>query len=100
MFSFRIFVKNGFLQAIGNMPDYWVILNAAGYMDKGVLLEEDLVELQTAIDAHNALIEAAESAASPAPPQEEEMPPNEENEPAPQEETPQNTEPESDPEEG
>ena len=54
-FSMRNFIKRGFLKAIGKMGDYWVILNAAGWYDKGVLLEEDLVEIQSAIDARNAV---------------------------------------------
>lgn len=50
----RKFIRRGLLYAVGNQPDYWVILNAAGWLDKGVLTEEDLVELQAAIDAKNA----------------------------------------------
>ena len=53
-FSMRNFIKSGFLNAVGKMGDYWIILNAAGWSDKGVLLEEDLVEIQSAIDRHNA----------------------------------------------
>ena len=53
-FSMRNFIKNGFLNAVGKMGDYWIILNAAGWFDKGVLLENDLVEIQAAIDAHSA----------------------------------------------
>lgn len=48
-FSLKDFVKNGLLMAIGKMEDYQIILNAAGWHDKGVLTEEDLVELQAAI---------------------------------------------------
>lgn len=54
MFSFREFIKQGFLRSIGYQPDYWIMLNAAGYADKGVLMMEDLAEIQAAIDAHNA----------------------------------------------
>ena len=53
-FSMRNFIKSGFLKAIGKISDYRVILNAGGWCDKGVLLEEDLVEIQSAIDARNA----------------------------------------------
>ena len=60
MFSFRSFVKTGFLKAIGVMPDYWIILNAAGYMEKSVLLEEDLAEIQLAIEEHTAALETAQ----------------------------------------
>ena len=51
MFSLREFVKNGLLKAIGNMADYQIILNSAGWLEKGVLTESDLAEIQTAIDA-------------------------------------------------
>jgi hypothetical protein len=51
MFSLRDFIKNGLLDAVGKMADYQVILNAAGWMEKGVLTEADLAEIQTKIDA-------------------------------------------------
>jgi hypothetical protein len=54
MFSFREFIKRGFLNAVGKLPDYRIILNAAGWYDKDVLLEEDLAEIQSAIEARNA----------------------------------------------
>lgn len=51
MFSFREFVKDGFLRSVGHQPDYWIMLNAAGYADRGVLTMEDLSEIQMAIEA-------------------------------------------------
>lgn len=51
MFNLRLFIKNGLLNAVGNMADYQVILNAAGWHEKGVLNESDLAEIQTAINA-------------------------------------------------
>ena len=54
MFSLRNFIRRGLLDAVGKQPDYWVILNAAGWLDKSVLLEADLLEIQQAIDAKNA----------------------------------------------
>lgn len=50
MFSLKDFVKSGLLKAIGKMADYQVILNAAGWLEKGVLTEDDLAEIQTAIE--------------------------------------------------
>lgn len=50
MFNLREFIKKGFLNAIGKMADYQIILNATGWYDKGVLLEEDLAEINTAIE--------------------------------------------------
>lgn len=49
MFNMREFVKSGFLKAVGNMPDFWIILNAAGWNEKGVLTEDDLAEINAAI---------------------------------------------------
>ncbi|MBQ9492948.1 MAG: hypothetical protein IJR54_04345 [Oscillibacter sp.] len=64
-FSMRNFIKNGFLNAIGKMGDYWIILNAAGWFDKGVLLEEDLVEIQNAINARVTPSESSENEENP-----------------------------------
>lgn len=58
MFSLKTFVKSGFLAAVGRMPDYQIILNAAGWLEKGVLDESDLMEIQTAIEAQYAAPEA------------------------------------------
>lgn len=51
MFSFREFLKKGFLSAVGKMADYQIRLNACGYYEKNVLTEEDLAEIDAAIDA-------------------------------------------------
>lgn len=51
MFNLREFILNGLFAAIGKMADYQVILNAAGWHDKGVLLEEDLTEINRRIEA-------------------------------------------------
>ena len=51
MFSFREFIKKGFLSAVGNMADYQIILNASGYYEKGVLTEDDLAEINSAIES-------------------------------------------------
>lgn len=50
MFNLREFIKRGLLDAIGKMADYQIILNAVGWYEKSVLTEEDLAEIQTAID--------------------------------------------------
>jgi hypothetical protein len=51
MFDFKAFVKNGLIKAVGNMADYQIILNAAGWFEKGVLTENDLADIQLAIDS-------------------------------------------------
>lgn len=55
MFSLRNFVKKGLLDAVGKMADYQVILNAAGWLEKGVLDEADLAEISEKIDAQYAV---------------------------------------------
>ena len=54
MFSLKDFIKKGLLNAVGKMADYQIILNAAGWLEKGVLTEADLAEIQAAIEAQYA----------------------------------------------
>ena len=58
MFNLGTFIKGGLVAAVGKMADYQIILNAAGWFEKGVLTETDLAEIQTAIDEKNARLEA------------------------------------------
>ena len=51
MFILKDYIKNGFLNAVGKMADYQIILNSVGWFEKGVLTEDDLAEIQSAIDA-------------------------------------------------
>lgn len=51
MFKLSSFIKKGLLDAVGKMADYWVIMNAVGWMEKGVLSETDLAEINEAIEA-------------------------------------------------
>ena len=57
MFSLKEFIKSGFLKAVGKMADYQIILNAAGWLEKGVLTEEDLAEIQVKIDSQYIVAE-------------------------------------------
>ena len=66
MFNLGSFIKSGFIAAVGKMADYQIILNAAGWFEKGVLAEADLSDIQTAIDEKNARIEAERLAAEEA----------------------------------
>lgn len=61
MFSLRSFIMKGLLDAVGKLADYQVILNAMGWYEKGVLLEEDLAEIQQKIDEKNTPVEEVES---------------------------------------
>ena len=51
MFSLKDFIKKGLLDAVGKMAGYQVILNSVGWMEKGVLDESDLAEINAKIDA-------------------------------------------------
>lgn len=66
MFNLGAFIKGGLIAAVGKMADYQIILNAAGWFEKGVLAETDLAEIQTAIDEKNARLEAERIAAEEA----------------------------------
>ena len=65
MFNFHDFIMRGLLGAVGRQPDYWVINQAAGWQQKGVLEMEDLARIDAAINAQY-----------PAEPQPEEMIPH------------------------
>ena len=53
MFNLRNFLMTGLKDAVGKMEDYQIVLNATGWYEKNVLLEEDLAELQELIDKKN-----------------------------------------------
>lgn len=55
MFNYREFLMQGFINAIGRLADYQVILNANGYFEKGVLEESDLETLQNLINEKNSI---------------------------------------------
>jgi hypothetical protein len=61
MFSLRDFVKKGLIKAVGNMADYQIILNASGWLERGVLTETDLEEISNAIDEQYATEETTET---------------------------------------
>ena len=50
MFSLKEFIKRGLILAVGKKPVYEIILASVGWLEKGVLLESDLAEVQSAID--------------------------------------------------
>lgn len=63
MFSLKKFIYNGLLSAIGRLEDYQVMLNAAGWHDKGVLSQEDLVAIEAAlVEYKEKMAKAAEEA--------------------------------------
>ena len=46
----REFIKDGYLKAIGKMEEYKIILGASAYFDRGIFKEEDLKEINEAIN--------------------------------------------------
>lgn len=70
MFSFREFLKKGFLDAVGKMADYQIRLNAFGYYEKNVLLEDDLAEIDAAIEKQYVTADEAEEPVEPVEPEE------------------------------
>lgn len=54
MFTLKEFIKKGLIEAVGNMPDYKIRLSAAGWVEKDVLTEADLVDVDTAIESQYA----------------------------------------------
>ena len=60
MFNLKNFIKMGLLDAVGNKPVYWVVDNAAGWYDKGVLDESDLAEINAKIEEQNPVEEVIE----------------------------------------
>lgn len=67
MFSLKNFIKKGLLDAVGKMAEYQIILNAAGWHEKGVLDETDLAEIQSRIDANSADAELTEEESEESP---------------------------------
>lgn len=53
MFSLREFVRQAMLKAVGKQEDYKIMQNSLGWYEKEVLTQEDLAEIQTAIDEKN-----------------------------------------------
>lgn len=65
-FSLHDFIMKGLRDAVGKMSDYQIILNSVGWMEKGVLTEADLAEIQALIDEKNAPAPEPEEAFDPA----------------------------------
>jgi hypothetical protein len=52
-FELREFLKKGFLGAVGQKPDYKIRLGAGEWFKLGILLEEDLAEINSALESHD-----------------------------------------------
>ena len=66
-FSLHDFIRKGLRDAVGHLADFAVILNAVGWLEKGVLTEADLAELQVLIDQKNAPTPEPEGELEPEP---------------------------------
>ena len=51
MFDLRKSLRENYIKAVGSWADYDIFLKAAGWLKIGILTEEDLAEIQAAIDA-------------------------------------------------
>ena len=60
MFSLKDFIKRGLILAIGKKADYEIILASASWLEKGVLVESDLAEIQAEIDKRYVTEETAD----------------------------------------
>ena len=52
MFDFHAFVKKGLLDAVNKQSNYWVMLNAAAYYEKGILTDADMLEIEELINSN------------------------------------------------
>lgn len=53
MFSLKDFIMKGIRGMIGQEPDYKVIEIASGWLDKGVLTENDLADIDALLTSQN-----------------------------------------------
>lgn len=60
MNNFKEILKQAFIKAIGNRADYDIILSASEWVKKGVLIESDVVDIQTVIDERYKNLEIEE----------------------------------------
>lgn len=58
MFDFHNFVKRGLMAAVNKQSNYWVMLNAAAYYEKGILTDADLEEIETLIESTQTVEDA------------------------------------------
>ncbi len=53
MFDYRGYIKQGFLDAVGKMADFQIILATGKYYENNVLTADDLAEIKSKIDEKN-----------------------------------------------
>ena len=61
-FSFKDCLKNALIQAVGSKPDFETILAASDWVERKVLVEADVEEIQAAIDKQYVVKEPTEEA--------------------------------------
>ena len=59
-FSFKDCLKNALVQAVGSKPDFEIILAASDWVERKVLVEADVEEIQAAIDKQYVVEEPTE----------------------------------------
>lgn len=61
-FSFKDCLKNALIKAVGSKPDFEIILAASDWVERKVLVEADVLEIQAAIDKQYVVEEPTEEA--------------------------------------
>ena len=56
-FELGKFLKKGFIEAIGNKPNYKIVLDSAEWYKLGILTEDDLAEIEAVINNNAEVIE-------------------------------------------
>jgi len=92
-FNRHDFVLKALLDAVGKQSDYWVMLNADAYYEKGILTDDDMQTIYDAIEAQYIVEEPTEELPTEEEPTDEpvEDEPTEETEAEPTEEEPEPT---------
>ena len=64
-FNRHDFVLKALLDAVGKQSDYWVMLNADAYYEKGILTDDDMQTIYEAIEAQYIVTEEPEAEPEP-----------------------------------
>lgn len=60
MVDIKEFLKKGFIEAVGKMEDYKIRINSIGWFEKGYLSENDINEINEAIESQYKINEIIE----------------------------------------
>lgn len=77
-FNRHDFILKALLDAVGKQSDYWVMLNADAYYEKGILTDDDMQTIYEAIEAQYIVEEPTDEPVEDEPTEETEAEPTEE----------------------